>query len=51
LMRTSKTKKQQLGVYDFACIRYPPPLLQRRSCETDLQLNQRSIICQLCFQF
>jgi hypothetical protein len=25
-----------MGLYNFACIRYPPPLEQRRSCKTDI---------------
>src|SRR5687767_7232900 len=40
----TKFNKSQLDGNNFACIRYPPPLEQRRSSETDLRLNQRTII-------
>jgi len=50
-MPTGQNANTETGLYDFACIRYPPPLLQRRSSETDLQLNQRTTIASLCFRF
>jgi hypothetical protein len=42
--RAAKFNESQLDWNNFACVRYPPPLEQRRSCETDLRLNQRTII-------
>ena len=35
LYGSDKTKRPRRRCYNFACIRYPPPLEQRRSCETD----------------
>src|SRR5688572_7482776 len=40
------------GAYDFACVRYPPPLLQRRSCETDpITSNQIVLVASYASAF
>jgi len=36
--------EKDLAEYDFAGIRYPPPLLQRRSCDTDH--NKREYVAE-----
>src|SRR5205085_11717383 len=41
----SKYILEQTARYYFACIRYPPPLEQRRSCETDLNFYELVRCC------